>query len=480
MNYRNYIIYKVIDRVKLGVSKGFTVVELALIIMIIGLMSAGITVASKKWLNSTYTQSDTIRLNNLALAFKNYFTLYGTLPCPARPNIASTDASEGVAQAGCFSSCPTGITCYSAKGTVAGAIPYITMNIPVDMTHDQYGNRYSYKVDSQFTNSNCKTAGNLIIQDINGNIITSQAFFALISYGPNGNGAYSYSSGSMKTCNTSLADSVNCSNGNTFRQAALVQSSNTNLIFDDVLSYGLNPKQQSCPSGATGCNLWLDSADTCAISLGTSPSVSGWIDKSVSGITLAQATSASMPTIQTTTSSYINNQSYLIFNTQFLSAASTSITSAITNTSAFTVTVVFRTTDTAAAIYSITNAATLTATPYVSLGLSGSGAASFFISPSNTISSGIYSNNNTYIMTATFDTANGMQLYINGKRVASGSAANTIPTFPNPSYIVIGGNSNWSNYVGNVMEVVNFSRSLSKIERINLEKNLASKWAIIY
>src|SRR3954467_10181100 len=92
-------------------NKGFTLVELSVVMIIIALMVGLVVSLAASWMTTANQASDAIRLKNIVSILQNYYIAHGSLPCPARPDIALTNSANGVAAADCFTTCPAGSAC---------------------------------------------------------------------------------------------------------------------------------------------------------------------------------------------------------------------------------------------------------------------------------------------------------------------------------------------------------------------------------
>lgn len=187
---------------------GFTLVELAVVIVIIGILaSMGITALNVQMTNAaisvTKKNQDTIKDALIGYLGKNK-----RLPCPATDNLGGLDATSrnAVVPSNCK--------------TYFGLVPYIELGLPKSVAVDGWDNFFTYAVSSQWTatlnTSVTPTAGgNITNKALNGFNVgnsgsitvktrvpasqnpptsvttnSSKAVVALISYGLNGSGAF--------------------------------------------------------------------------------------------------------------------------------------------------------------------------------------------------------------------------------------------------------------------------------------------------
>jgi prepilin-type N-terminal cleavage/methylation domain-containing protein len=116
--------------------KGFTLVEMAIVLMIVGLLLGGMLVplsAQMDQRNNTDTQK---ALSEIKEAIIGYALVSGQLPCPADPTIATGQANAGIARIP---------PCAGANST--GVLPWATLGVSET---DAWGNRYTYRVTDYF------------------------------------------------------------------------------------------------------------------------------------------------------------------------------------------------------------------------------------------------------------------------------------------------------------------------------------------
>ena len=162
---------------------GFTLIELSISLLIIGLLSSGLLmgIAAQRSLAETQAadkQFDHIRDVLLGFALSN-----GRLPCPAKAQLTSTDPAAG-----------------NEDCTLQhGVLPWITLAL---QETDPWDNRFTYYASDRFTGglasgSNSSftldTLGNANILDSSGKIIASSLPVVIISHGRNAAGAWTAS-----------------------------------------------------------------------------------------------------------------------------------------------------------------------------------------------------------------------------------------------------------------------------------------------
>ena len=124
-----------------GVAQGFTLAELAMVIILTGLALGGIAVPLSVQVESVRATQARESIDAIALSLLGYAQLHGHLPCPADPTRAETAVGAGQARP------LSGIDC---EGGFWGALPWSTLGVP---QLDPWGRRYSYRVAREVANA---------------------------------------------------------------------------------------------------------------------------------------------------------------------------------------------------------------------------------------------------------------------------------------------------------------------------------------
>jgi len=217
---------------------GFTIMELAIVVIIAGIMmTAGIAITKTQLdqsrYNATATNLKTIK-NRMAL----HRTRKGAYLCPAIRDLPLDDANFGIAD----TSADCNNTVSAGADVRIGTIPTRTLGIPDAMMFDGYGNRLTYAVSTDLTNAITfdKDQGKVEIKDSRGEDVVD-AHFVIVSHGKNGRGSYK-SDGSkhpLDNCsnNNDGLDVENCNDEQTFRKTINFSNKTGATYFDDLVSY---------------------------------------------------------------------------------------------------------------------------------------------------------------------------------------------------------------------------------------------------
>lgn len=163
-------------------SAGFSLVELAVVLVIVGLLASGLMFSLGTQRESATTQEVQRQLENIREAVIGFALANGRLPCPALSTLANTDSNAG--RENCT--------------LQHGVVPWATLGLTES---DPWGNRLTYYAHSLFTASvpagalasfTLNTQGNAAIKDAAGaGYDTASALPAVIvSHGARPSGAW--------------------------------------------------------------------------------------------------------------------------------------------------------------------------------------------------------------------------------------------------------------------------------------------------
>ncbi|MBF0419945.1 MAG: type II secretion system protein [Magnetococcales bacterium] len=237
---------------------GFTLTEMAMVMLIVGILAS----LGMSFLNATMNQTSyTVTKQRMAAikeAMISYLRVNGRLPCPDTVVTAPTGAAAA--------SCSSPVTGSASNAldhvdTSFGILPWQTLGLQRDAVLDGWGNFFTYHVSAvngsyyfDWTiqrNFSDTDKGEFTIQQKNANGGSSGSdvqwvVLAIVSHGPNGNGAYTVK-GTRNVLPTG-SDELENTNGNvtTITNAQKVTyvkrdfSDNSSLAtgaFDDIVDY---------------------------------------------------------------------------------------------------------------------------------------------------------------------------------------------------------------------------------------------------
>ena len=228
-------------------NSGFSLVELSLLLVFIGVAGGTALQLYKESHRQKYASDTGYRAEVIQNSLDKFLTENGRLPCPAKPTKGQGANDAGKEECPTVSGCTADGRCLVAGGrdTLAdadtivdnvyiGSIPYVTLNIPVEVSVDGWGNKFLYAVSQYLTDSVTYSPpsqdpyGVIDIKVplstspwgptsktlyIDGTPTISAIPFVVLSHGENGVGAYNLS-GKRKDCSGAKAglDLFNCSN----------------------------------------------------------------------------------------------------------------------------------------------------------------------------------------------------------------------------------------------------------------------------
>jgi prepilin-type N-terminal cleavage/methylation domain-containing protein len=176
--------------------QGFTLIELAIVMAVAGLMLAGTMKLLGGQLDQSRTRTTRDRLQMAYDALVSFYVTHAYLPCPADGALTGSDADYGRAQPETSGSC-TGVV------ATHRVLPWRTLGLQEELSFDGWRQRLTYQVSAPLTTAGAAGPGDLSIRDGAAAIpgtseLTAAAAFAVISHGENGLGAW-LPSGQRKT-----------------------------------------------------------------------------------------------------------------------------------------------------------------------------------------------------------------------------------------------------------------------------------------
>lgn len=266
---------------------GFTLIEMAIVLVIIGLIvGAGVTTIVPI-LQSSKVNDATAKLNKIADALLVYGMRYACLPCPANGALATGGANNGQSLDGGGAAVAAGACTANVCTTANGVVPWLALGLAEADITDPWGNRISYQLSANNTVTTCTGAGFaarnghlqtsggfsrttngatpcyplgwITVNDAAGNPIAAGggaaegAAFVLVSHGPDGEGARAAGTGTLRASPSASANQAENSNGDAVFVQDVVNSSGGANHFDDIVKWSAAPLLvQLCGSSACG------------------------------------------------------------------------------------------------------------------------------------------------------------------------------------------------------------------------------------
>ena len=235
-------------------STGFTLVEMAVVVTLIGiLMALGLATATSV-MESSQRATTKDRQDYVRDAFLAYFTVNHRFPCPDNGSNVGNTGRDGVEDRAAGGATPTvTVGCTTALGTV----PYQTLGIAREKALDAYGNFITYRLDTTPPRNwhltatfqlppgtprvPCTPVAALSVYSTPVTVQTPSAAVVLVSHGPNGRGAWNQ--GANNASRNALPTTTE-EQGNTIAAPAepagyrsYVYSDAAATPFDDVVQY---------------------------------------------------------------------------------------------------------------------------------------------------------------------------------------------------------------------------------------------------
>lgn len=251
----------------------FSLIELSIVIVIVAILLTGTLSFSVNNAANDKIKLTNERIKEIYKAMGIFLANSGRLPCPASMNaVDKTSSTYGVE--GTCTGTPSGTGIWQSSDTTNypniyyGMVPVQTLGLPSTMGEDAFGTRFAYVVLTGFTSAttfgygyaSSATSHNyakdatydytqtsyasysptrLIIKEkplATAQLITHDAMFAIISYGPNKSGGWNSASLTQNTVSTDadeMENDVDSSSGGF--DGILISSSPNSDVFDDIL-----------------------------------------------------------------------------------------------------------------------------------------------------------------------------------------------------------------------------------------------------
>jgi len=225
---------------------GFTLVELALVVLIGGILLAALGSALAIYMEKTQLRTTNQRLAAISDALQQHLHLNGRLPCPAsRVAVPDTAMFGREVNEDCTSGAHAGTD--RATGTDGrmvriGAVPVRSINLPDDYALDAWGNRFTFAITEILATAGMydRTGGAIsIVDSTNNSVVTpdGSAHYVIVSHGRDGAGAYTAAGTAGIPCSTGTLDAENCNGTATFRRTMLAARTEAAGHYDDLMHF---------------------------------------------------------------------------------------------------------------------------------------------------------------------------------------------------------------------------------------------------
>jgi prepilin-type N-terminal cleavage/methylation domain-containing protein len=162
-------------------ARGFTLVEMAVVVLIVGLLLGGL-LANLTAMHSSQNEAQTRRqLEDIREALIVFAVVNRRLPCPAAPATADTVVGAGLEQPPIAGGC---------TGGLSGVLPWATLGLPQT---DPWARRFTYRVTAAFARTapaiTLASVGDITVQNRSLVTIAAQVPVVVVSHGQDGAGS---------------------------------------------------------------------------------------------------------------------------------------------------------------------------------------------------------------------------------------------------------------------------------------------------
>jgi prepilin-type N-terminal cleavage/methylation domain-containing protein len=229
------------DRSARTCRRGFSLVELSIVVAIMSVVMVLGLEGAASFIGRTAYRTTQDKLTTADTAIDNFLHVYGRLPCPADRTLAPTNSSYG------FENCSLAV--YSGTTILGGALPFRTLNMPLNASLDGYGSKFQYIVTQGLTAASSYIATTESISVRTGLLqqpcsticeTIGNAAYAVYSFGADQRGAVSKTGALEVGCLTGTSantriDAQNCYNT---QGSALAVAVPGNVIYDSRYNTG--------------------------------------------------------------------------------------------------------------------------------------------------------------------------------------------------------------------------------------------------
>jgi type II secretory pathway pseudopilin PulG len=264
---------KIRSHIKNNGSAGFSLLELAVLMVIVGLVTATTLETYNNYSKGMALRDTSARFYSIEVAMNQFLAKNGRLPCPAVPTDTPDAVSAGVEPVTCdtvprnpIEAIPAVVGCVGgycqspgrdaddpvngADLVLSGAVPYVTLGMTMKDSLDGWNRKIKYVVTAKLTQKDAylTSAGAIdVVEHVGGGnalgdtMLPQTGQVVFLSHGQDGKGAYTFDGKLFAACPTSAAgfDFENCDEPS---DATYFDNSDRSYVagadyYDDVVSY---------------------------------------------------------------------------------------------------------------------------------------------------------------------------------------------------------------------------------------------------
>ena len=214
----------------------FTMLELAIVLVIIGVVMTMGMVSYEQILETTRRSATENKMDTIEKALSSFRSRNNRLPCPADQTIGNNTAGYGAEYV-------VGDACGTVANSTRGAVPVKALGLPDEYMIDGWGRRFTYQADMSYDTPVFSEvpldvpagASPLVVNGASSSVRSSNALYVLISHGANGYGAYDVSGTQISTTGADADEVTNANYSLTTVQKDVVEGSAG--TFDDIVRF---------------------------------------------------------------------------------------------------------------------------------------------------------------------------------------------------------------------------------------------------
>lgn len=254
--------------------KGFTLVEVALVILISGILVAAASAALTTYLKQSQIKETRYRIEKIDEAILLFLNLNGRYPCAAPRNIAPDQPNFGIEinpdcnGAAIDTPATERVLGRGGRFIRIGNVPTRTLNLPDEFMFDSWGSRFTYAVSAALATNGTynRQEGAILVVDETRPFVPAvdtvigdaadpgQAHYVIVSHGPGRAGAVPYNGlgfGPGIACTPGVVEEENCNDDNVFTRTMVYSDANNASYYDDYVAVRASSAfGELIPSGA--------------------------------------------------------------------------------------------------------------------------------------------------------------------------------------------------------------------------------------